>query len=259
MVMRPIGDILAEQNPGAFIKLDDRSSRRTRVAGDNQPTKPATPTKPAKTPHRPAPEMAVLSGEVKFNQNVMALLIAVEVSDQLIDLIRQRADKENFWLVTQHKLCVIGYPTGKIIKQAMKCLNKEQITGLTREIQKLAVQTDFHFSIVVTAPNNRPRFWKLCRDYPDEVKNANGRLRMRKNRRWAVTMLVDVPELGTFYNGVEGLLNRARQDAGVDEPVELPRPVAHIALATKGASDDGIGLASLEDFERAKQAEWHIK
>jgi hypothetical protein len=176
--------------------------------------------------------------------------VPINIGAGIIEMIASKATKEKFIAkaTNELKLSIVGYVTGKTIKTAIEELTLAQLFVLTQKVNELVAATNFFWAIK-RDDEGEPIFWKLRRDYPETVnrKTKSKGKYQRRNRRWSISLLVNMPVLERFYQKLERLIGEA-----TGNPIVLDVPIPHITLFVKGKSLDGIGLGSQAEFDLYK-------
>lgn len=176
--------------------------------------------------------------------------VAAKVGHGVIEIIAAKAKKEKFIPknTDELKISIIGYTTGKIIKNATSEISLSCQFALAAKINELVAKTNFDWSYKIDQKKG-PVFWKFRRDYPEVVnrKTKSKGKYLRRNRRWSISLMIDMPGLSEFYRQLQNLINEA-----TGGEINLDVPIPHITLYVKGKSLDGIGLGSQAEFDQYK-------
>jgi len=193
-------------------------------------------------------------GTACFNQKNMTLSVSVEPNSSLTDRTLLAFGKDTgFTLKSKFQFTVLGYQTGRLVREAIDDAPDWHHETLKHHIQNLVAKTTWEWFNQRSA-DGEPIYWHIKREYPVNGKTEAGEKYEGTELRESVTALIEVPALPFFFGELTRLLNDGLEKAHKSH-IALTIPFAHITILTKG-SPDGIGLSSKAEFETYKVERW---
>lgn len=157
----------------------------------------------------------------------LRFLIDEELLSPALEGLQGQAKSSGFERKERFHLSLVGFGTGRKIKETLTGASNTKKKEVSREMQSLAAQLDWDFDLI---PEGR---FRIAKDYPTRKGSP-------PERRESFVQLVRVPAMKVFYIGLSDLVG-----------VKIEPPLAHVTLYTKGDSKQarmGIAIESGQDL-----------